>query len=320
MPETTPPANDPGTALALAHAPAPTSLTRYYSDLNTGDLARAFAASGYFADTKEAAQAIVKIQAGRELGVPPIAAMTGIHIVKQKIVIGATVLAGLIRRSGRYDYQILEHTDEACTVRFFRDGAPAGDSRFTLEDAKAAQLLKADGNWEKHPRNMLFARALSNGQKWYAPDITTAPLYTPGELGPMAVDTMTGETLDADLIQPPPKRTPPPATNYSAAPAPTPRPGSAAAFYAPPTTPPPADPTDDAAAEPPHAIDQAASDLQGELSRDPQVRLAALIDRYAIPTETQARWLTHFGAAALTDLAAEEATAICDRIVSHNAK
>lgn len=52
-------------------------------------IGKAFAESGMFADTKSAAQAIVKIQAGQEIGIPPFAAMTGIHIIQGKPAIGA---------------------------------------------------------------------------------------------------------------------------------------------------------------------------------------------------------------------------------------
>ena len=38
-------------------------------------IGKAFAESGMFLDTKSAAQAIVKIQAGQEIGIPPFAAM-----------------------------------------------------------------------------------------------------------------------------------------------------------------------------------------------------------------------------------------------------
>ena len=43
-------------------------------------MGKAFAESGMFTDIKTAAQAIVKIQAGQEIGLPPFASMTGIHI------------------------------------------------------------------------------------------------------------------------------------------------------------------------------------------------------------------------------------------------
>jgi hypothetical protein len=52
-----------------------------------------------------------------------------------------------------------------------------------MQDAQAAGLTGKD-NWRKFPRNMLFARALSNGVRWYAPDIFNgATVYTPDELG-----------------------------------------------------------------------------------------------------------------------------------------
>jgi hypothetical protein len=39
---------------------------------------------------------------------------------------------------------------------------------------------------------MLYARALSNGAKWYCPDVFGGPIYTPDELGAV-VDGETGE-------------------------------------------------------------------------------------------------------------------------------
>ena len=51
------------------------------------------AASGYFQDAREAAQAAVKVMAGEELGLGPIAAMTGIHIVKGKVTLSANLIA-----------------------------------------------------------------------------------------------------------------------------------------------------------------------------------------------------------------------------------
>ncbi|RDT44717.1 hypothetical protein DXF87_27490, partial [Enterobacter roggenkampii] len=36
---------------------------------------------------------------------------------------------------------------------------------------------------DKFPKNMLFARAMSNGVKWFTPDVFSGPVYTPEELG-----------------------------------------------------------------------------------------------------------------------------------------
>jgi len=52
-------------------------------------ISQSFAESGMFPDIKSAAQAAVKIQAGKEFGIQPFASMTGIHIIAGKPVIGA---------------------------------------------------------------------------------------------------------------------------------------------------------------------------------------------------------------------------------------
>lgn len=158
-------------------------------------LGTVLAQSGYFADAKSAAQAAVKVMAGDEVGLGPIASMTGIHIVEGKVTLGANIIAALVRRHPDYDYEVTEHTAQVCTIVFTYRGKPAGVSTFSIDDAKKAGLLKPNPKsaWNAHPRNMLFARAMSNGAKWYAPDVSAGtPIYTPDELG-AEVD---GETLE----------------------------------------------------------------------------------------------------------------------------
>ena len=136
--------------------------------------------SNYFGDSKSEAQAIVKVMAGAELGLPPFASMTGIHIIQGKPALGANVIATLIKNDPRYNYRVLEMTDETCSIEFYENGQPCGVSEFTAKDAQRAQVK----NMNKFPRNMLFARAISNGAKWYTPGIFGgAPVYTPDELG-----------------------------------------------------------------------------------------------------------------------------------------
>lgn len=94
------------------------------------------------------------------------------------------------------------------------DGA-LGVSEFTMDDAVRAELVtevvksgsdgedatitykrreKASEGWEKYPRNMLFARAMSNGVKWYCPDLFGGvPIYTEADV----FDDRGGEDLTA---------------------------------------------------------------------------------------------------------------------------
>lgn len=175
------------TALAIAPQAGGMSL------MELGDV---LSKSGYFQDAKGAAQAIVKVLAGRELGIGPIASMTGIHIIQGRVSVGANIMAAKVRGSGRYDYRVRELTNDRCVIDFLErdaDGKMAviGVSEFTKEDAGKANTK----NMNAFPRNMLFARTMSNGVKWYCPDISIAPLYTPDELG-ATVDYETGEVID----------------------------------------------------------------------------------------------------------------------------
>jgi hypothetical protein len=143
-------------------------------------VATAMAKSGFFQDTKSAEQAIVKVLAGQELGLGPFASMTGIHIIQGRPSMGANLIATLIKNDPRYNYRVTEHTDKVCKITFYEDGKPCGVSEFTADDARKAGTK----NMDKYPRNMLFARSISNGARWYTPGIFGgAAVYTPEELG-----------------------------------------------------------------------------------------------------------------------------------------
>jgi hypothetical protein len=151
------------------------------------ETATLFAASGYFTDAHDMAKAFVKIKTGHELGFSAMVSMTGISIIQGKPVLGANLIAAKVKTSG-YDYRIKELTNDKCSIDFFnKDKEFLGNSTFTLEDAKTAGLAGKD-NWKKYGRNMLFARAMANGQKWFCPDATSGmTVYSPDELG-MDVD------------------------------------------------------------------------------------------------------------------------------------
>lgn len=146
-------------------------------------LGKMFAASGYFNDVKDLAQACVKILAGRELGFSPFASITGVYIVKGKPSLSANLMASAIVRAG-YRYQVLELTNDICRIEFFDSKErPLGVSSFTMKDAHAAGIT-GNETWKKYSRNMLFARAMSNGSRWFcAGAFGGGPVYTPEELG-----------------------------------------------------------------------------------------------------------------------------------------
>lgn len=167
--------------------------------INTADImsiGKAFAESGMFTDIKSAAQAIVKIQAGQEIGIPPFAAMSGIHIIQGKPTIGAGLIASSIKGSGKYDFRVVEHSEKICSIEFFQGKESLGISTFTIDDAKKAGTKNID----KFPKNMLFARAISNGVKFYTPDVFSGPVYTPEEMEQVTIDAPVEVLPDYDDV------------------------------------------------------------------------------------------------------------------------
>lgn len=168
-----------GTELVLAPSRMPSR--QEIHDL--GVLANGLAASGFFKDARGGAQALAKLVFGRDLGLSATAAMTGVHIIEGKPEISANVQAQMVKtyagpEGERYDYKILPpHDDQRCEIEFLRRWQPGGDweslgtIEYTIEMARTAGLA-GKAVWQKHTRNMLFARAMSDGVAFYCPEVT----------------------------------------------------------------------------------------------------------------------------------------------------
>lgn len=161
-------------------------------------LAKAFAMSGYYTDDKGRGvtpeQAFVKMLLGLDLGLSPAQSMMELQIVKGKPSLSAHLMATMVREHSRWDYEIVELTEDAVAILFLENGETAEHalarkpqprlSRFTQEDAKKAGLLGGKNDmYAKYPRNMLEARAVSNGVAWFCPEVTLGlRVYHDGEL------------------------------------------------------------------------------------------------------------------------------------------
>ena len=151
-------------------------------------LSEAFKESGLFPDIQKEAQAIVKIVAGQELGLPPVYSMQNFYIIKGRLSMAAETMGLLLKRTGKYNYRVIEHTDDKCSIQFYEDGKEIYLSTFTMSDAKRAGLLKAESGWVKYPRAMLFSRSMSQGSKIVAPELM-AKAYTIEEAESITPDT-----------------------------------------------------------------------------------------------------------------------------------
>lgn len=176
-------------------------------------IAQAFVQAGHFQDTRSAEQAFVKMMAGHELGIGPVAAMTQIHTIDGKLSHGATLIAALIAKMGKYRYKVVESTDQVCRIEFFtRDGDEwwsNGIVTYTIEEAQRAGLA-GKGNWKKNPVDMLWARCLSRGARRFCADAFSGQsFYTPEELGGEEVkveltEAQVDEIIDVGLDDPVP--------------------------------------------------------------------------------------------------------------------
>jgi hypothetical protein len=154
--------------------------------------------SGYFKDAGSQAQAIVKVMAGAELGLPPFASMAGIHIVQGKPVLGSNVVATLVKNDPRYDYRVKVSTDTECVLTWYEDGKVVGESSFTMVEAQNAGLT-GKAVWKQYPSDLLFARAVTRGARRFAPGVFGgSPVYTPEELN---VDVDEDGYIEGEVVE-----------------------------------------------------------------------------------------------------------------------
>jgi hypothetical protein len=190
----------------LVKAPATEHALKVFDETtgyNIWELGNVLAKSGFYKDTKDPYQAVVKLMYGQQMGFPPMVAITGIHVFDGNVMIGCHLLAGKVKQSGRYDYRVVFHDATRCEIQFFEitggKREPVGVSGFTIEEAKQAGCM-TKSPWQKTPRNMLYARAMGNGVRWFCPDLFTGlNVYTEG-------DDIPGVTIDAEVIEQPTER------------------------------------------------------------------------------------------------------------------
>ena len=145
-------------------------------------LAKAVYASGLFKAFQRPEAAFVAILAGADIGLSPMQALRGIHVIEGKPTISADAMIAIVLRSGRAKYfRCTQSTAEGAVYETHRNGDPEPVKHgFTMKDASAAGL-SGKGMWTKYPRNMLRARAASELARMVYPDLLLG-VYTTEEL------------------------------------------------------------------------------------------------------------------------------------------
>ena len=178
------------------------------NDLNVTKLGNVFQKSGLFKDARDQNQAIVKILAGGEMGLGPVASMTGLDIIQGNLTMSGNLQAAMIKAHPRYDYRIRKHDRTTCVIEFFQWELGEKDSlglhEFSMDDAKQAGL-SGGTNWKKYPKAMLFNRCISSGVKVHCPDVHFGlNAYDAEEIPGEGTNTTPAQVeVVQDVVQPP---------------------------------------------------------------------------------------------------------------------
>ena len=167
------------------------------------EMANLLFASGCFGTQADIGKACLKIVAGQEYGFTPYIAMTGIHIIQGKPTLSSNLVAAAIKRSGRYDYKVKKNTAEGCTLAAYERGKLLGESSFTFAEAQKAGLV-SNPTWQKYPRQMCFARTITELARTYMPDVFGGPVYTPEDfdVATDGTEIVEGQVVESETPKP----------------------------------------------------------------------------------------------------------------------
>jgi 5'-3' exonuclease len=198
-----------GGAIVLAAKPAewnlqlePDSIERAWQLAKHLQNSRLFSAYG----SAEAILAVVL--RGRSLGIDAVTSLANFHVIEGKPTMHASLIVGLVLRSGRADYfELVESTNEKATwatrrkgsqrevaMSFdVRDALNAGLLVGTPEDARGISKSGKPSNWDKYRRTMFRWRAAVELARAVYSDVTTG-LYTPDEVSDGVYDAKIEES------------------------------------------------------------------------------------------------------------------------------
>lgn len=184
------------------------------------------------------AQTFYIAEVGAMMGIHPLEALAGIHMIDGRWTISSALMSSLVRQA-KHKLRVTEEgswkaRDYVATCTIVRHDDPDHPTVMTFgyEDAEMAGLLSKT-NWQKYGKSMCVARAISKCARAAAEDALGGARYTPEELGATVDDE--GEpvhydsTPDRAAAVPPRESAPaaPSAPRESSPPAPAPAPAAA---------------------------------------------------------------------------------------------
>lgn len=128
------------------------------------------------------ANVLYAVEYGAMLGLPPMAAITGVHVIEGKPSASASLIGALVRRAG-HRLRVTGDSQSA-TAEIVRADDPdfTFSSTWTMDRARQASLASKDV-WKKYPASMLKARAITEAARDACEEALSGVHYTPEELG-----------------------------------------------------------------------------------------------------------------------------------------
>lgn len=130
------------------------------------------------------ANVLLAMEYAEALGLAPIAAIQGVHIVDAKPTASAQLIGALVRRAGHRLRVVVNDAGTAAKATIVRADDPDFEftSVWTMERAQAAGLT-GKGTWKQYPVAMLKARAITEVARDACPEALSGVAYTAEELG-----------------------------------------------------------------------------------------------------------------------------------------
>ena len=129
------------------------------------------------------------VEYGEMLGLPPMAAMTGVHVIEGKPTASAGLISGLVRRAGHKLRVWGDSKSATCQIVRSDDPGYTFEVTWTLRkepgdnpSAEEAGLL-GKNIWKNYPASMLKARAITQCARDACEEVLYGLHYTPEELG-----------------------------------------------------------------------------------------------------------------------------------------
>ena len=153
--------------------------------------ARALADSGLLpsAYRRQPANVLWAVEYGEMLGLPPMAAMTGVHVIEGKPTASAGLISGLVRQAG-HKLRVWG-TNKSATCEIVRSDDPEHTFSVTWtlkrnsDDNPSAEEAGLLGKnvWKNYPASMLKSRAITQCARDACEEVLYGLHYTPEELG-----------------------------------------------------------------------------------------------------------------------------------------